>query len=383
MATYYLVPGGTGNWNSSSNWSLSSGGSGGAGVPVGGSSGDDVIFDINSLNTNITVNVASSYKRLTVSDYTGTLFLDAILQANTPGSTTSSSVFTIQSLSTNINDFSLGKYFMILTNNSNVGTFDLGNIIFNTGLLFGSSVAGQVNAQTMLSSFTVNGFLAFSNNTALNLGTNNITIFLKGSFLDFTTTSTFGAHNTTIEFINTLPVVMSSTKTVGANQFNFIFNSTSTINKSGYFLWTQPRTIDWVQGTVIAEPTSQIIVSNTNFTFNTGTIEWNDVILNRVSAITITLESDLLIGGIFSIGVPFGGTGTNPVNFISDSPGTPRKLTLLKGASQSLYYGLASSDIDSRDGQTIWTFTNPGVNPSGLNWKRLVAPKTFAKTLIS
>lgn len=61
MATYYWV-GGSGTWSTSSgtNWSLSSGGAGGAGVPT---STDDVIFDANS-NTgtnNFTVTISSTY----------------------------------------------------------------------------------------------------------------------------------------------------------------------------------------------------------------------------------------------------------------------------------------------------------------------------------
>lgn len=61
MATYYWVSGGNGLWSSSSNWSLSSGGAGGAGVP---STSDTVILDTNSptitLDTSPTIGVLNA-----------------------------------------------------------------------------------------------------------------------------------------------------------------------------------------------------------------------------------------------------------------------------------------------------------------------------------
>ena len=45
MANRYWVSGGTGNWNSTTNWSTTSGGLSGATVPSIGVAGDDVFFD--------------------------------------------------------------------------------------------------------------------------------------------------------------------------------------------------------------------------------------------------------------------------------------------------------------------------------------------------
>src|SRR3990167_11273387 len=71
MAARFLVSGGTGNWNSTTNWSDTSGGAAGASFPT---SADDVTFDTASANASITTNVASAALSLTVSGtYAGTI----------------------------------------------------------------------------------------------------------------------------------------------------------------------------------------------------------------------------------------------------------------------------------------------------------------------
>jgi hypothetical protein len=381
MALRYLISGGDGNWNNTSNWSTSSGGASGASVP---NVNDDIIIDINSLDTDITVTASSDSASITVSDYSGTIFLDNVLTV-THGSFVSSSSFTIQSLSSDINDTSIDKYIVFRANNSNISiNHDLGLVTFNSGLRIRTTNTSQNTFLGLVTDLTIEGFLWFSDNVVANFSTCVGNIYLKGSFFDFTTTSTWGGTlKFFIEFINTTPVFVSSSKTTGFHNINFRFNGTSDITLLNSLRFSIIRRIDWIQGNVIVDSAHQLLISNASFTLNTGPIIWNNVIFGRASAITITLQSDLLISGAFSISAPSGGSGTNPVNFVSNSPGTPRKLTLLSGSTQALFYALVSADIDSRDGQTIWTFTNPGVNPSGLNWKRLVAPKTFAKTLIS
>lgn len=72
----YLVSGGTGNWNSTTNWSDTSGGAAGFSVPT---SADDVIMDANSAGAAITVNVSSNAKSIDATNYTGTLTSNALL----------------------------------------------------------------------------------------------------------------------------------------------------------------------------------------------------------------------------------------------------------------------------------------------------------------
>jgi len=69
MADRYWV-GGTSNWNSTANWSTSSGGSGGASVP---GSSDHAIFDSNSGTGTCTVDVTTTVQRLSTPGYGGTL----------------------------------------------------------------------------------------------------------------------------------------------------------------------------------------------------------------------------------------------------------------------------------------------------------------------
>lgn len=77
MALRYLVSGGTGNWNSTTNWSASSGGPSGASFPV---AADDVIIDSGSGNANLTINVAAACTSIIFDNaHTGNLAMSAVL----------------------------------------------------------------------------------------------------------------------------------------------------------------------------------------------------------------------------------------------------------------------------------------------------------------
>lgn len=69
MAARFLVAGGTGNWNSTTNWSATSGGASGASFPV---AGDDVTLDAASGAASLTVNVASACANFNATGFTGT-----------------------------------------------------------------------------------------------------------------------------------------------------------------------------------------------------------------------------------------------------------------------------------------------------------------------
>jgi len=70
MAAYFWVTGGTGNWNSASNWALSSGGVGGIAVP---GSGDTAAIDANSGSGTVTLDISPTIQTLTCTGFTGTL----------------------------------------------------------------------------------------------------------------------------------------------------------------------------------------------------------------------------------------------------------------------------------------------------------------------
>ena len=70
MAAYFWVTGGTGNWNSASNWALTSGGVGGIAVP---GSGDTAAIDANSGSGTVTLDISPTIQTLTCTGFTGTL----------------------------------------------------------------------------------------------------------------------------------------------------------------------------------------------------------------------------------------------------------------------------------------------------------------------
>src|SRR3954471_24042562 len=77
MAARFLVAGGNGNWNDTSNWSATTGGASGASFPV---AADSVTFDTASANANMTVNVASACSAFIMSGtYAGTLTFNSTL----------------------------------------------------------------------------------------------------------------------------------------------------------------------------------------------------------------------------------------------------------------------------------------------------------------
>lgn len=73
MANKYWVPGGNGNWSSTTNWSTSSGGSGGTAIPT---TSDTAIFDSNSGSGTVTVDTSTAVTlHLTATGFTGTFYI--------------------------------------------------------------------------------------------------------------------------------------------------------------------------------------------------------------------------------------------------------------------------------------------------------------------
>jgi hypothetical protein len=70
MANRYWVTGGTGNWNSTTNWSTASGGASGASVP---GSSDAALFDASSGSGTATLDISPTVQTLTCTGFTGTL----------------------------------------------------------------------------------------------------------------------------------------------------------------------------------------------------------------------------------------------------------------------------------------------------------------------
>jgi hypothetical protein len=70
MAARFWVTGGTGNWNSTTNWSATTGGASGASVP---STADTATFDASSGSGTATLDISPTIQTLTCTGFTGTL----------------------------------------------------------------------------------------------------------------------------------------------------------------------------------------------------------------------------------------------------------------------------------------------------------------------
>jgi hypothetical protein len=70
MAARFWVTGGTGNWNSTTNWSATTGGASGASVP---STSDTATYDASSGAGTVTLDISPTIQTLTCTGFTGTL----------------------------------------------------------------------------------------------------------------------------------------------------------------------------------------------------------------------------------------------------------------------------------------------------------------------
>lgn len=87
MANRFWVTGGTGNWNSTTNWATSSGGIAGASVP---SSGDAALLDAASGSGVVTLDISPTIQTLTCTGFTGTL----AFESNTISLNSTGTIFT-------------------------------------------------------------------------------------------------------------------------------------------------------------------------------------------------------------------------------------------------------------------------------------------------
>ena len=237
MATYYWV-GGTGNWDATTttNWSLSSGGAGGAGVPT---SADNVIFNSASNATAYTVNVGTNAVCNDVSisgPGTGNVAITSGATAilNCYGSWTNAATgvaFSSASSALFFQATATGK--TVTTNNVTFGNmavyflgvgggWTLGSAITTTGSLVFS--AGAFDS----GNFAINaaGFArAVATTASVSLGSSTCTITGAATAVSFTNTTglTFNAGTSTISFSGTAPVLNAG----GVSFYNLSFTSTA------------------------------------------------------------------------------------------------------------------------------------------------------------
>lgn len=247
--------GGTGNWDASTttNWSLTSGGTGGASVPA---SFNSVIFDGNSGAGTVTISATATCINLDFTGYTGTLVGTSAL--NIHGSLT---------LGTSMTFSCSGTITFVSTSTGNTitcnGHIFLGNIVFNgvggswlnqdsftaatITLTNGTWNTGSQNIDT--NSFT------FSAGT-LNMGSSNFTLASTGTVWNVSPGVTLNAGTSTIAIVSSA----GSSKTFvgqGLTYYNlylsgtgagaFVITGSNTFND--FICDTPPHTINFTAGT--------------------------------------------------------------------------------------------------------------------------------------
>lgn len=351
--TYYWV-GGTGTWDgtTTTNWSLSSGGAGGAGVP---NQTDSVVFDANS-NTgtnNFTVTLGTGATCFNLNT-TGVDPITAMTVAGTANLSFTGLTFTLTNKVAWTNTGVIGFY---------TGS---GEITFTTG---GISIASDISIQTGFADVNLSGNLTLTGTKGLDIVSGN---FITGA--NAVSLSYFNLTGSNANYPSKgLDLGTSSWTVSGAgsgawdcsNSANFsLFGSLATINMTsasaktfngGGFLWSSlvqagsgALTIAGNGGTIISISNS---VQPTTITFTSGfTIAVTNFLVSGTAGNLVTINST--VAG--SAAILSKTSGTVSCNYLSlkDSTAT---------GGAAWYAGANSTNVS---GNTGWLFSN-APQPSG------------------
>jgi hypothetical protein len=268
MALRYWVTGGTGNYNSTTNWSASSGGASGASVPT---AADDAIWDTNSGAGTVIINVASVAKSINFTNFTGTVdFQNTLAVAGNMtlgtgmsfANTTGTAVLRVTAAAT-------------LTSNGIAFPYDFSVLTAAVTI----TLAGDWECQNFIhdvstGNATFNGNNFFINGNLSNLNTNR-------SILGTTVFEMKGTGTLSSNFTSTGNVVQ-----------NLVFNTTGIITITGTVGHTSVINWTYTSGT--------IITTGSTLSLNSGTLDldgmvWGNVFYSNTS--TITHLSDFTYGG--------------------------------------------------------------------------------------
>lgn len=327
MANRYYVGGGTGNWNSTTNWSDTDGGAPGFSVPT---SADDVFLTAASGAGTLNVNATSVAKSLTCTGFVGTLAGSSGLTVSgnvtlAAGMTlTYSGTLTINATSTITSNgktwsgsitFSLSSGVFTITGDLTIdGTFTQSsgtNITFNGSDIYCNGSVAVAAAGTRIlgttdfffsGTGTWSGSQAFACNITVTgtytlSGTTNITgncIFTCTSGTLITTGSTFGVSNITtanvvINTNQTLNNLSLQTATITLSQAIVLLGTLSYLNNATITI----NGFDITIGGSLTLLTSTLAVGTTNLIMN-GTGTWslgtvrNNLTINTSGTITIS-----------------------------------------------------------------------------------------------
>lgn len=313
MAARYWVNGGTGNWNSTTNWSATSGGASGATVP---GTSDDVTFDAAG-DSNSLMNTGGGFviNSLTVTaGYTSTLTLTTGT-VNINGNCSLGSAMTL----TGTGGIRVGY----VTNTS--VTLNTNGTTIGCDLTIGHASGSLGVTVTLQENVLVTGTFTFGQGS--NTGDviiNSFNIECQGDVTNNGASSTRVSRGTT-----TLSITGSANQQLSGTG---LFRNDVTINKGGGTLTItsfiyNTGTFTWAAGTVVHSGTLSIPSLGTTFNTSTG-ITWNNITCS-LSVPTLTFSSTFLVSGNFSMS----GAGTLTISGATFFTAVGGTLTLASNGS--------------------------------------------------
>lgn len=404
MAARYLISGGTGYWNSTTNWSATSGGASGASFPI---AGDYVIIDSASANADINVNVASACATLTVANtHTGTLtFTNTLTVSSTCTLGTGMTIAGAGALALTgtLTFTSAGKTIPTLALSGTVATVTTlaDNVTCNT-LSVQNSASGTAN--------TVNGNKITINNnltvlTAGNRSCTGTTLFemvgtgifqMGGGTSSITNPVTIkSTANVTLNTIATggiglgtgcvFTIEDGATVSMFANSLFRINGTSATLNGIDNLMIEEMRCWNTTNPTITTDSklTAKKLWIHTSVTFagTDGTFEVDDFIMAQAN-VTAVFTLTLIAGKNYKINNSIetrNGSYYGPSVIQSDSAGVKANLEMGVGYTPRLS-NIKFTDIDASAGETIWIYDGTISNCTNvmqLNHKQPTIASTF------
>lgn len=369
----FEVSGGTGNWNSTTNWSLTSGGASGSAVPT---SADSVVLDANS--GNLTVNVAATCLTFNCTGYTFTLTMNNALQplgdiTFSAGMAISGTQF-IEAHSTGTltiisNGFSVPNLSFF-----NSGTYALGDILNCTNASFDATFT--VNSNTLNISGSILGTGTSSGTTSILMsGTGGISL---------------------VHCYNRFTINTSGTITFGVGTINF-GNTTTTWTHIAGTIVTTGSIVSFVNEKITC--LSSLHFNKINFsgtdTINNDIIATSDCIMIG-SLVTNGLFNIFVGGSISNSGSPCSGTATYVMNgtgsltsafnlsnpFVINTTGTVTIGNLIIGTNNSsLTYSAGTVSITPSS--TLSLTGNCTINVPDVVWENITTTNNATLTINS
>ena len=281
MAARYWVSGGTGNTNSTTNWSTTSGGASGASVPT---SADDAIWNNLSGSGTVTVNAAFACLTANFTGFTGTF----------AGSST-------VSVSGNL---TLGAG----TTYTYTGTLSIAataTLTSNAKTFTGTLVLCSQNATvTLADNWTVQNFTHGANNRYIVI--NGFSISVLGAYLTAQTATNPLTGTTVIKFIGTNTWTASGYYDI---RMAFEINTASSVLISGNVGYSI-GSLTIISGTIISTGSTLIIPSGSAALTTNGQV-FNNLTVSTVSGASLTCFDNVTLTGNLQLGVTNQATSLN------------------------------------------------------------------------